>query len=168
MGADPKPTAEAALLCLQRTAAASEASMKYLREIAESVAAQDAKLATLLLRTQAPIGTGGAAAVAIAPDIDLDGQWGDPVIKAKDPRDWHGPSQAGKRFSECSAEYLDLLAARFEFFNGKEPDETKRGYNTRDAARARGWAARIRAGWKHPQTPAAGGVAAGGFDDAAF
>lgn len=154
MGADTKPTAEAALICLQRIAAACEAF--------------DAKLATLLLRTQAPIGTGGAAPSTIAPDVDLDGQWGDPVIKAKDPRDWHGPSQAGKRFSECSAEYLDLLAARFEFFNGKEPDEKKRGYNTRDAARARGWAARVRAGWKHPQTPESDGFAAGGFDDAAF
>lgn len=142
-------TAEAALAALHRIAAACEA--------------MDAKLATLLLRGPQT----AAAPTGIAPDTDLDGQWGDPVIKAKDPRDWNGPSQAGKRFSECSAEYLDLLAARFEFFNGKETDEKKRGYNTRDAARARGWAARVRAGRKHPATPQAAGFApTGGFDDA--
>ena len=142
---DPKPTAEAALLALQRIATACEA--------------MDAKLATLLLR--GPTGP-SAAPARVAPDIDLDGPYGDPEIRAKDPRDWSGPSQAGKRFSECSAAYLDLLAERFDFFNSQETDEKKRSYNTRDAARARGWAARVRAGWKHPATPAP----AGGFDAA--
>jgi hypothetical protein len=37
--------------------------------------------------------------------------------------------------------------------------------DTRDAARARGWAARVRAGWKHPATPAPAGVF---VSDAAF
>ena len=123
------PTAEAALTALQRIAAACEA--------------MDAKLATLLLRgTSQP-----TPAATSAPDADLDSQWGNPVIKAKSPRDWAGEPMTGRRFSECPPEYLDLLDARFEFFNGRETDEKKRGYNTRDAARAHGWAARLRAGW---------------------
>ena len=92
----------------------------------------------------------------VASDSDLDGQWGDPVIRAKDPRDWTGESQLGKPFSACPADYLDLVAARLDFFADKAEAEgtlTTTGkpvapYNRRDAARARGWAARIRNGWK--------------------
>jgi hypothetical protein len=86
-----------------------------------------------------------------APAADLDGPHGDPTIRAKSPRDWTGDEMLGRRFSECPPDYLDLLAARFEFFNTKETDEKKRSYNTRDAARARGWAARLRAGWTAPK-----------------
>ncbi len=92
----------------------------------------------------------------VASDSDLDGQWGDPVIRAKDPRDWTKESQLGKPFSACPAEYLDLVASRLDFFAEKAEAEgtlTTTGkpvapYNRRDAARARGWAARIRRGWK--------------------
>lgn len=92
------------------------------------------------------------------PDRLLDGPYGDPVIKAKDPRDWTGEPMTGKRFSECPPDYLDLLAERYDFFASKEEDEKKRGYNVTDAKRARGWAARLRAGWKpaEPQTTSAG------------
>jgi hypothetical protein len=98
----------------------------------------------------------GNAPPIVATDSDLDGQWGDPVIRAKDPRDWTGESQLGKPFSECPAEYLDLVAARLDFFAEKAEAEntlTTSGkpvapYNRRDAARARGWAARIRHGYK--------------------
>ncbi len=98
----------------------------------------------------------GSQAPQVAPDSDLDGQWGDPVIRAKDPRDWTGESQLGKPFSECPAEYLDLVAARLDFFAEKAEAEgtlTTSGkpvapYNRRDAARARGWAQRIRHGYK--------------------
>lgn len=97
---------------------------------------------------------GGAA---IASDKELDGQHGDPVISAKDPRDWSGPSMSGKRLSECPPEYLDLLAERYDYFNttldrSKPDDAKKMGYNARDAARCRGWATRKRAGWKPPTT----------------
>lgn len=92
----------------------------------------------------------------IAPASDLDGQYGDPIVKAKDPRDWTGPPQKGKRFSECSSEYLELLAARMDFFAEKAERENKlttsgkpeAPYIRRDAARARGWAKRHRDGWK--------------------
>ena len=78
--------------------------------------------------------------------VDLDSEHGNPEVKAKDPRDWSGPSMFGKRFSECPATYLDVLADRYDHFASKETDEKKRKYNLLDAARARGWAARVRAG----------------------
>ncbi len=92
----------------------------------------------------------------IASDSDLDGQWGNPLVRAKDPKAWTGESQLGKSFSECPAEYLDLVASRLDFFAEKAEAEgtlTTSGkpvapYNRRDAARARGWAQRIRHGYK--------------------
>lgn len=94
----------------------------------------------------------------VAPDSDLDGKYGDPEIKAKDPRDWTGPTMKGRRFSECPPDYLDLLAQRFDYFADQAEAEGKTyngkpvaPYNRKDAARARGWAARIRAG-RHVQT----------------
>ena len=83
--------------------------------------------------------------------VDLDDQWGDPTIKAKDPRDWAGVTMHGRKFSECPAEYLDLLANRYDYFAEREDDPKKANYNRIDAARARGWAARIRDGYE-PQT----------------
>ncbi len=91
-------------------------------------------------------------------DRVCDGPHGDPVIKAKCPRDWTGEPMTGRRFSACPPEYLDLLADRYDYFAGKEEDATKRRYNDLDANRARGWAARLRAGWTSP-TPDAGGFA---------
>lgn len=102
----------------------------------------------------------GSAAPA-APAVNdrmLDGPHGDPKVRQKDPRDWTGDSMKGRRFSECPAEYLDLLADRYDYFAGREPDEKKAGYNRLDAQRARGWAARKRAGWTAP-------VAAGRVDE---
>jgi hypothetical protein len=92
----------------------------------------------------------------IAPDSDLDGKWGDPIVKASDPRDWTGPSQKGKPFSQCSSEYLEMVASRLDYFADQAEKENKltsggkpvAPYNRRDAARARGWAKRIREGWK--------------------
>lgn len=111
----------------------------------------DASLKALVARTDAPP---QAPQKEAAPDADLDGKFGDPIVKAKDPREWSGETQVGKRFSECPSAYLDMVAARLEYFNSKlgdtEDDRKKRLYNTRDAARARGWAARIRAGYKPP------------------
>lgn len=92
-----------------------------------------------------------------ASDADLDNpKYGDPVIKAADPRDWTGASQKGNRFSQCPPEYLDLLADRLDYFAEKAEKEGKltssgkpvAPFNRKDAARARGWAARLRNGWK--------------------
>ena len=95
---------------------------------------------------------------AVADAGDLDGQYGDPVIRAKDPKEWRGAPQNGKPFSACPPAYLDLVASRLDYFADKaEQDGTLTAsgkpvapFNRRDAARARGWAARLRSGWKPP------------------
>ena len=79
-----------------------------------------------------------------------DGPHGDPIIKAKSPRDWTGDDMTGRHFSECPPDYLDLLADRFDYFASKETDDKKQKYNLLDARRARAWAARIRGGWTAP------------------
>jgi|SRR5579872_5087298 len=97
---------------------------------------------------------------AIASDADLDGKYGNPEVKAKSPRDWTGESMQGKRFSECPAPYLDLVASRLDYFadqnvaSENEDDRKKARFNKLDAARARGWAARIRAGYVPPAVDA--------------
>lgn len=78
--------------------------------------------------------------------VDLDGPRGNPVVKAKDPRDWTQESMVGKRLSECPATYLDLLAERYDYFARKDTDPQKQAWAQLDAARAAGWAARVRAG----------------------
>jgi len=115
----------------------------------------------VLLRIEALLkqqrgGSSAAPTAAIANDADLDSQYGDPIIKAKDPRDWTGEPQKGKRFSQCPAEYLDQVADRLDFFAKKAEENnslTAAGkpvapFNRKDAARARGWAKRIRDGYK--------------------
>lgn len=107
----------------------------------------------------------GPANGTVASDRDLDGQYGNPEVKAKSPRDWTGDSQQGKRFSECPPDYLVLVADRLDYFaeqneehaaDQQAPAEERQAllkkakYNRIDAARARGWAARLRGGWKAP------------------
>ncbi len=120
------------------------------QDVIETLKSIDATLKQLLALQR------GSMPPAIASDADLDGQFGDPIVRAKDPRDWTKESQLGKPFSECPAEYLDLVASRLDFFAEKAEAEgtlTTSGkpvapYNRRDAARARGWAQRIRHGYK--------------------
>ena len=107
------------------------------------------------------------AQTALASDADLDGKYGNPAIAAKDPRDWNGPSMKGRLFSECPPEYLDLVASRLDYFAQKADAEGKTTssgkpaapFNRADAARARGWAKRMRDG-KVP-TPTVGIQGAG-------
>jgi hypothetical protein len=102
----------------------------------------------------------GPAGANVASDADLDGKYGDPVIKAKDPREWAGPTMMGRKFSECPPAYLDLVASRLDYFSEKAEAEGKTTssgkpvapFNRADAARARGWAARMRAG-RHTPAP---------------
>lgn len=114
---------------------------------------------------QTPQGQGSVPAVAS--DRDLDSQYGNPEVKAKDPRDWTGDTMKGKRFSECPPEYLDLVASRLDYFASQtegsqdHEEQKKRRYNLIDASRARGWAARKRAGWTPPpEEPSAFGTTA--------
>lgn len=111
---------------------------------------------------------GAAAGAAPAPDRDLDGKYGDPVVKFH-PRDWRGQECKGLNFSECPVDFLDMLAETFDYFADKAEksgEKTTSGkpvapYKRQDAARARGWAARIRSG--HVATQA--NVSAGGWGD---
>src|SRR5271155_5679834 len=86
-----------------------------------------------------------------ASDADLDGRNGDPVVKF-DLRDWSGPSVKGKHYSECSPEFLDMLAERLHYTSEhpKEGKEKIAQYAKRDSQRARSWARRMRTGWKPP------------------
>lgn len=105
---------------------------------------------------------------AVADARDLDGQYGNPDVRFK-PRDWTGPDFTGRKYSQCSPEFLDMLASALDYFADKDEAEgklTAKGkpaapFRRSDAARARGWAARIRGGWKQPEgaTAASGGHA---------
>lgn len=104
--------------------------------------------------------TGGRPAREIASDRDLDSPHGDPEVKFnKSPRDWAGANMKGRRFSECPPDYLDQLADLFDYLaeqaeekNEVSPTSGKptAPYKRKDAARARGWASRIRSG-RHTQ-----------------
>ncbi len=95
-----------------------------------------------------------APTVDIAPDSDLDSQYGDEQVKFK-PRDWSGEFVKGQRMSECAPEMLDMLAASFDYFAEKKRHDAtmadKMFYDQRSARRARGWAARLRSGWQAPR-----------------
>jgi hypothetical protein len=130
---------------------ASEETILLLRSIDASLK-QLVLLNQLLSRTSIdpprPLGT--------ADDRDLDSKWGDPVIKFN-PRDWTGDDCKGAHMSACPPEFLDMIAETFDYFAGKaeETNELYNGkptapYKRKDAARARGWAARIRTGYKTP------------------
>jgi hypothetical protein len=127
------------------------ADMSRLLEIAERI---DAKLgagsAATLSRAFTPSAPAGD--LKPAPDSDLDGQYGNPVIKS-DPKRWTGPSYVGKRWSETTPEYLDAVIGLALWKLGKDQaagDEKKAGYARRDAERALGWRLRLEAGYKPP------------------
>ena len=97
----------------------------------------------------------------IASDKDLDGKYGDPKVTF-DPRDWTGPSFKGCNLSQCPAEFLDLLAETYAYFALKnetagavtDKGKPKAEFDRRSEGRARGWAKRVREGWKAPQQQA--------------
>jgi hypothetical protein len=132
-------------------------------EAVDLLTAIDKKLAAILAVLTHAASTPAAHGAAVASDRDLDGKYGDPESRF-DPRDWVGPSYKGCHYSECPADYLDLVAEAKDYFARRAREENKltakgkpvADYEAADAARARGWAARIRAG-KHtpkPQEPA--------------
>lgn len=142
--------------------AASEDALAVLRSI-------DATLKAMLALAQQRTAKARASAPKdIASDRDLDGKYGDPVVNMKDPRDWTGPKMKGRRFSECPPEYLDLLADRFDYFAQKAEEENEQykgkptaPFRRKDAARARGWAKRMRDG-THDWNGASGRPVTGG------
>ena len=118
-------------------------------------------------RSAGPAATGPR----LAPDSDLDSKFGDEVVKFN-PRDWSGTTFKDSHMSECSPEFLDMLAESYDAFAEKNigimttAGKPKSEFDRRSARRARGWAARIRKngtppkpetsasmpGWNEPQT----------------
>ena len=91
-----------------------------------------------------------AGAMSPASDADLGGEHGDPIVKW-DPKQWKGESFVGKRFSQCSPEYLDSVAGLCQWKAKKAVEEGKDPkWPNLDGSRAMGGAARIRAGWVAP------------------
>ena len=101
------------------------------------------KLATNTARPSAAKAT--AQAVEPADDATLDGERGDPIVKWDPKYGWDGPSYAGSRFSECPADYLEVVAQAREASAAKKTDPQKADWDRQEAAVARGWARRIRA-----------------------
>ena len=94
--------------------------------------------------------------VTPAPDSDLDGQYGDPIVKT-DPKRWDGPPMVGKKFSQTTPAYLDAVMGLALWKVKKDVeagDEKKAGYARRDAERALGWKLRLEAGYKAPASQA--------------
>jgi hypothetical protein len=92
-----------------------------------------------------------AAPKEVASDKDLDSKYGDPIIKFN-PRDWTGRPYKGMPMSECPPEFLDLAAETLDYFASQaeaKNEQTSKGkpaapFKRADAARARGWAQRLR------------------------
>lgn len=96
------------------------------------------------------LGQGRATGQPDAPRVDLDNSHGNPKLRFL-PRDWSGSAEfKGMLFSECPPDLLDLVADSLNYFASKADDEKKKRYDTVDAARARGWAARLRSGYVPP------------------
>lgn len=84
--------------------------------------------------------------------VDLDTPRGDPKVRAI-PKAWKGSTHyKGGPFSACPPELLDELASMLEYFSSEATDPKKKKWDALDAARARGWAARLRDGWTKPTT----------------
>lgn len=123
----------------------------------------DASLKHLIRLTVATQST-PAASGEIADDRDLDSKFGDEVVRFV-PRDWTGESFKGYAMSDCPPELLEMLAETYDYFAGKnegvltDKGKPKSDFDRRSARRARGWAKRLRDGYKPraaaPETAAA-------------
>ncbi|MEI8259192.1 MAG: hypothetical protein WCJ30_26280 [Deltaproteobacteria bacterium] len=93
----------------------------------------------------------GDAGRELARDVDLDGPRGDPEVRFA-PKRWSGADYRGKRYSQCSPDFLDMLADTLEWFARRDDDSgavdrngnPKGKWGRLDAARARGWSQRLR------------------------
>ncbi len=97
--------------------------------------------------TPAPVG----AWPPVATDADLDGPHGDPIVKFL-PRDWTGDEYRQQPFSATTPEFLDALAKAYDYFYQKKlaENDPKAKWEALSAARARGWAQRLRNGLTRP------------------
>jgi hypothetical protein len=122
----------------------------------------------MLLRIARKLDTWSAAPDPVAPGVaseaELDSKAGDEEIR-KDPKRWTGETYAGKRMSETTPDYLDEVASFADYCAAMSEAKARdakdgavaavkermnAGYRRATARRARGWAARLRAGWRPP------------------
>lgn len=124
----------------------------------QKIATLEKQVAELLAFKNAMIGaiTGGSSVGGVATDRELDDpKFGNPKVRF-DPRDWKGPKRKGWLMSRCEPEFLDAYVDALEFFAQRNDDEGKKDdkgnpkskWDRLDARRARGWAKRLRDGWK--------------------
>jgi hypothetical protein len=128
-----------------------------LDDVLKAIKALDAKVSKLVAASGNGSKSRGNASSEgeIANDYDLDSEHGNPTIK-KDPPRWEGDSFAGCTYSECTPEYLDALAGFHDWRVWKanqEGNEKGAHWAGKDAARARGWARRLRNGWETGAAP---------------
>lgn len=141
-------------------------------QIADMALVQQRMLnANLVLATNKPRPAQGPAQGEVASDAELDHpQYGNPVVRRNPPR-WTGADEAGRTMSECSPEFLEELAS-FNDWRAMKDEEKGEGDKAKwprlDAARCRGWAARIRGGYVASDTaaPATSAGLHGTADDA--
>ena len=109
-------------------------------------------------RGAAPVAGGDRNGGDVASDRDLDSEHGDPTIRFDPkPKYWPGASYEGYKFSEvpdpayldAMAKYLDACSymAAKSAASGQDVEKNEKSarFKARDAARCRGWAARLRA-----------------------
>ena len=124
--------------------------LEALEVIVREQASRIEKLEGVIAGIAAVFGSG----IAAADDRDLDGPKGDEKIRF-DPRDWKGPSQKGRTMSRSLPEFLDVYAETMTYFANNQTDAKKAGFDKKTAARALGWARRLRDGWTPPPAPPA-------------
>ncbi len=137
------------------------ANLVRLEKLEALVAAQARRLEEVERILKAIGGAFGVGAGAeVADDDDLDSKYGNsPIKRDPTPKFWTGPGFVGKKMSECSPEYLDAFAkykdlcAKLSEKDGSEAKLKFASYDRKDAARARGWARRLRNGWEPPAPP---------------
>jgi len=121
---------------------------KPLEQQVAELSTEVARLGRILAAIGAAFGVGPGAEIAPASDADLDSPYGDERIRC-DPRDWKGTSRKNDVMSRCEPEFLDLyVGVMLHFAENNSADAQKSGYDRRAAARAMGWARRLRAGWR--------------------
>jgi hypothetical protein len=97
-----------------------------------------------------------AQPVQAASDRELDSSYGNPKIKFS-LRQWTGRDYKGALMSECEPEFLDMYAEALLYSaDHPKPDADPKytDWNRKDAARAAGWARRLRAAPAAPPRPA--------------
>jgi hypothetical protein len=139
--------------------------MATVKELEQSVSEIKDELGALGTRLKL-LETKKDGGVTPADDSDLDSEHGNPRVYT-DPKRWlenDGESQKNKNYSDCPAEFLDQLAG-FLIWQAKQNEEQANNpelaakwggaekmrrsahFKKLDAARALGWAKRVRAGY---------------------